>query len=118
MQKQGVDGMNQRGTGTPVDVEGVPDRCSGGRTHIGEHISASESIDRLFWITHYIEDTSRVVIICVEDLSEYFVLKRVGILKLINERSPILASHALYQFCSIFALKGLVQINKQIVEVA
>ena len=82
------------------------------RTYIGEYIGSPEAVDRLFRIADQKERT----VVCREDSGENVVLYRIGILKLIDQRTLILLPNSRGNPGSLPGRQRLFDSKQQIVE--
>ena len=80
--KERIDRVDQRRRGTPVPFQRIPGAHLTGGLHIRKYIGSPKAVDRLFRIA----DEKQGLVTRPEYPVEDFILNRVGILKLIDQR--------------------------------
>ena len=109
--EQGVDRVQQRRHGAPVDVQGeVPVRIPPCR-QVGIEIGTAEAVDRLFRITHQVHRLATATIEPAEDV----VLHRIGVLELVDQGGPVAIAQRGGQPLAAGLLQCPLQIEQQIV---
>jgi len=90
----GVEGLDQRRVGAPVDVERVHALASlATRAQVSGHVGATKAVDGLLGVA---DQQQRRTAAC-EDAPEDAVLRGVGVLELVDQRRAVLFAQALGQ---------------------
>ena len=115
--EQGIEGIKQRRRRAPVISQGKTTLFThlSGRPHVGEDIGATEAVDRLFRVADKKERQIRASV----DGSENLILHRISILKLVNQRRPVLYPEQSRKYCSpAVGEERTIEIFEQVVEKA
>ncbi|OPY90524.1 MAG: hypothetical protein A4E72_00592 [Syntrophus sp. PtaU1.Bin208] len=116
MGEQGVEGVDESGGGSPVFLEGVGDVRLLRRRHVGKDVRPPEAVNRLLWIA---DEKDRgplpfVLRTLKKNGSQDFVLHGIGILELIDQRSPVFSPNGSRQIIARAFPEGFPQTKEQV----